>query len=1702
MAVLLVLGAVTPVMAISPAETDAGPPLENTKTEKLFDGSPALQKTWARVILGNLSQSAPGDYRTAHDRLNQSMAYVTGPARVSDARAFTLDATAVSSISLNGDERQTQLALVASRLVVSADNETVASRIDHARWALTRTEDDLPTGVERSASAHLQNAERAYERGQRTLDSAEGSPKARLETRADAIRQFRVAWIQATKALDAIDAATSPEVTVTTRGDPPRNGTAATTGQIRGTVFDVRPHDLTNVTVTVGGNRTVTAPLEVADRANATFAVNVTLRERITEVNVTVGENESTLVTESDDTDGDERATASGSTERASGTRRNTDSSDTGNAESGAGGAPSGKQKHDQPDIGSDVVLFDGDGVPDTYEVDVLGMDPQDPDSDSSKTAADESADSVIDGLEDFDDDNVTNFHEGKFGADPFAADADGDGLPDEFEVQYPPLDPRDADSDSDGVRDDEWDVDADGLTNAEEYAAGSNPLIADADRDDLDDGRELEVGTAPSDPDTDGDGLLDGEELHLDTDPLSADSDGDGVADGNTTFTTETTNASLGVNVSLTGQGDVAGGVTIENGSLERFDREPIASAQVTPFVNLESERDFESANVTFSYDEAALDGTNESDLVVFRYNESLGTFEPLTTTVDASNDTVTGRTEHFSRFVAFDVRNWASNFVAERPEDGSDGGEIQPLDVVFIIDTSGSMSWNDPQEFRKQAAKEFVGALLDEDRAGVVDFDSNAHVAQELTTDHGAVNVTIESLDAWGGTDIGDGVARANYHFADASNDSRAKTAILLTDGVGSGGRAEARTAAERNTTIYTIGFGGANGNKLADIAQITGGNYTHVDSASDLPEVFSRVAEDIGAQDTDGDGLADVVERRGVPTGDGLMHTDPYDADTDGDGLADREELGEPTDVDEVLNDPASATPLQYQQSRTLVRTLGAAGYNLSDMATGVYVSPNSLPTETDSDGDGLDDYMETHTTTSVVRTTTVAQTRQVVASFDADDNAGSTNDLTEAFVSTNVSSDPMRSDSDFDRLDDGREWEISTNPTNADTDGDAVRDAAELDGEGDPTLYDAAGPTIEVRNSGYHVPSTSLDTTYWVRVRLADPAGVERAAMVKAGSERTAESYGGERTVYDTLEFTETFAGSDSAVDTSSVTSTFISFGGKVKDTTASVGESVGDAVAGSTVYVESEDVNDNANRVIGVQRASFYGDVAGSLYTGTILDYGVARSFGQLTGLAASFGVFVQDISQLIDDPYAVVEGLQALVALLNEQGLAAVETIVQTYARQVEQTQARNNPYGTLDEKEHPELYDTFRKNWYEGYAAGFLAKLVMGAAAWKGAKETIKGTSTFASVSSKLEGTRALRLLQHVKYAKNRLKARATARLVLKVDDAAGPFVRNADTAGEAFYRWRMVRQIDADVDDLPESNKDNLGRLLARTGEEGVDVVEGTSQRTTRVMTDGGTDVDSRFRTAIVRASRSDTVASYGELDEVVRHIDSLPDAAQGPAKRFIAASDAQGVKAVMRFKKNSNADLGPFVRKIDRLNPDDKRSVARMVGEAEDGAALGAELSAFQLQRIADQDAGRSAARINDRGVDVSKIERLVNEGVDLNRVDTLLANEYGGWSTRGTGLSRHYEKHVVEDGDFGGEGSITKNQYDRKARNTLNDRNGEVYYQTDNNNLAVYDPTDNSYVVGNANGRIQTLFQPTRGRTYVDNRVSDGKNIRIK
>lgn len=317
--------------------------------------------------------------------------------------------------------------------------------------------------------------------------------------------------------------------------------------------------------------------------------------------------------------------------------------------------------------------------------------DPLDPDSDSARTAVDEADNGVLDGLEDFDNDSLATVQEALAGTDPFDADTDGDTLLDATERFYQQLDGTLADSDGDGVRDDRADPDNDTLTTKTEVRNGTNPFRADTDRDGLDDDTELALGTDPTERDSDGDGLSDGEERDLGTDPTAADTDGDGVVDGNESFTTTTANESLGVSVAVTGQGDLAEGVTIQNGSTPTVTSPAVDSVRASPIVDLESEQTIESADVTVPYDVSGLENASESNLVGFRFNRSLATWLPVDTTVDTANDTATLHVEEFSRFVLFDAERWESFF-----GDPSDINVTESDDFTNVSEWAGDARLN----------------------------------------------------------------------------------------------------------------------------------------------------------------------------------------------------------------------------------------------------------------------------------------------------------------------------------------------------------------------------------------------------------------------------------------------------------------------------------------------------------------------------------------------------------------------------------------------------------------------------------------------------------------------------------------------------------------------------------------------------------------------------------------------------------------------------------------------------------------------------------------------------------------------------------------------------------------------------------------------------------------------------------------------
>jgi len=204
----------------------------------------------------------------------------------------------------------------------------------------------------------------------------------------------------------------------------------------------------------------------------------------------------------------------------------------------------------------------------------------------------------------------------------------------------------------------------------------------------------------------------------------------------------------------------------------------------------------------------------------------------------------------------------------------------EYKPLDVMLIVDMSGSMGDRLPGDVKKKidGAKEAAKLFIDQlnasiDKVGLVSFNQNAYLKSQLTNDFAAVKSAIDALTANGYTNIGDGIGYATNEFiARGRSGKTVWVMVLLSDGKANrpNNEAYARTYAldkakeayekgsNQSLRIYTIGLGAKDDIDeplLKQIAQgpldsITGleGKYYYAPSAEDLADIYVNIAKDL--------------------------------------------------------------------------------------------------------------------------------------------------------------------------------------------------------------------------------------------------------------------------------------------------------------------------------------------------------------------------------------------------------------------------------------------------------------------------------------------------------------------------------------------------------------------------------------------------------------------------------------------------------------------------------------------------------------------------------------------------------------------------------------------------------------------------------------------------------------------------------------
>jgi Ca-activated chloride channel homolog len=132
-------------------------------------------------------------------------------------------------------------------------------------------------------------------------------------------------------------------------------------------------------------------------------------------------------------------------------------------------------------------------------------------------------------------------------------------------------------------------------------------------------------------------------------------------------------------------------------------------------------------------------------------------------------------------------------------------------PLRVALLIDTSDSISSR--FKFEKQAAAEFLKKVLrpDRDQAMVASFDSQVHIAHDLTGDVSALAGAINSLKAGGDTKLYDAIVQVadKLRASSAASTPTRRGIILITDGMDTKSRALLFDAQQALTRAEAVVF-----------------------------------------------------------------------------------------------------------------------------------------------------------------------------------------------------------------------------------------------------------------------------------------------------------------------------------------------------------------------------------------------------------------------------------------------------------------------------------------------------------------------------------------------------------------------------------------------------------------------------------------------------------------------------------------------------------------------------------------------------------------------------------------------------------------------------------------------------------------------------------------------------------------------------
>ncbi|MCU7892443.1 MAG: hypothetical protein KZQ78_12860 [Candidatus Thiodiazotropha sp. (ex Ustalcina ferruginea)] len=714
----------------------------------------------------------------------------------------------------------------------------------------------------------------------------------------------------------------------------------------------------------------------------------------------------------------------------------------------------------DEAAVGTDNGLqdTDGDGLMDGFEFH-NGFNPLSPDGGEA--------------AQDDDGDGLNNLDEQAFGTDPRAADSDGDGINDGAEVHNNGTDPLFSDTDHDGLSDSEEiaagtdpvlsDSDSDGLSDADELRLhNTDPLVTDTDQDGMSDGFEIScdmttanaaddpdqdglsnaeesaAGSNPHDTDTDDDRVLDYWEVMLyGTNPSQADSDNGGRRDADELFVDQTVAT------------DAADDLPTVSSSQDLFDE----NGRYWNAHYYNGRVRATSSNATSSAFELSVNDTAYNNSPHYQISQSAA-----------------GRELGYSAMSVGDLR------VSRRVYVPATGGAF--IRYLEVIHNPGEQAQEVSLELNSRyygtnlevVTSDGDNLLSDTDNYVIfrdISYSSRpilGHLFAGPNLSIGPDQQTARPDNNWNVNyrfTIPAGGRRMIMHLGimEGTMDSAINSAeqLLLAEGA----VLDHLTVQDQADIINFYAYADADQDGLSDVQEATTGtSSSNPDSDGDGLNDRFEVAHgldplsDAGEvdSDTDSDGLSALQEQQsGTDPNDpdsdndllndgaeSAAGTDPLNADTDQDGLTDHDEINshntDPLAVDSDLDGMDDRFEVVFGlQNETAFNDFDGDG--LSNLAEFNFVTNPSM---SDTDGDGLGDYQEIHVTET-----------------DPNNQDSDEDGLNDGSEIQTHNSNPLRRDSESDGLDDYQEVIVHlTDPNSWDTDGDGAGDRDEIEQGTDP------------------------------------------------------------------------------------------------------------------------------------------------------------------------------------------------------------------------------------------------------------------------------------------------------------------------------------------------------------------------------------------------------------------------------------------------------------------------------------------------------------------------------------------------------------------------------------------------------------------------------------------------------------------------